>query len=866
MNTNDKISTGMKGFDQAIDMLRPGDNVVWQVDAVCDYRKIVEPYAVRARLDQRKLVYVRFGSRAPLLKDSPEIKTYHLDAKKGFENFATAVHSLVEQEGRETFYVFDCLSDLLAYWYSDLMISNFFKVACPFLHELDTVAYFAVKRNVHTCGTIACIRETTQLLLDLYQVKDKFYIHPLKVWQRYSPTMFFPHLIQDQEIVCITSGSGTAELFSGINRGEERLDYWDVVVNRAKAALTLGPEKQEKAKRLLMTLVIGSKSGMFELCDRYFTLKDIINIAAREVGSGFIGGKSVGMLLARKILERESHDRFTSYLEPHDSYYLGSDVFYTYIVQNGCWKLRIKQKTKKGYFKYAPELKEKILNGKFSELMREKFMLMLEHFGQSPIIVRSSSLLEDNFGNTFAGKYESVFCVNQGTLEERYTDFEQAIRTVYASTMNEDALAYRMTRGLFDEDEQMAILVQRVSGDYHKEKFFPHVAGVGNSSNLYVWDKSMDMNAGMLRLVFGLGTKAVERTSGDYAKIVCLDNPLRIPPINRRDKKKFSQHYVDVLSLKENTLASQSWEEIVDDDFKADKNLFASRDQRTANRLRELGYTSNHLADILDFHKLLKDTEFPGLMQDMLAILSGVYNYPVDIEFTVNFTPDNHFKVNLLQCRPLRTKGLGNAVQMPEPADERDFFLSTRGNFMGGNLRLPVDFIVYVDAQAYAERNERDKCAVARQIGLLNKALKGKNVMLVGPGRWGTTTPSLGVPVHFTELCNMSVICEVASCKAGFTPELSFGTHFFQNLVESDIFYVAIFDGQKDVVFHPEHILKRENMLAGLFPQCSQFTDVIHVAQTDGLVLFSDILTQKLLCKYSSEYKTLPLLQTGALN
>ena len=206
-----------------------------------------------------------------------------------------------------------------------------------------------------------------------------------------------------------------------------------------------------------MSMLIGSESRMFELYDRYFTLKDILRIAAREVGTGFIGGKSEGMLVARKILEEEGKDRFKPILESHDSYYIGSDVFYTYIVQNGWWELRTKQKTEEGYFQYAPELKEKILQGEFSENIQEKFVQMLEYFGQSPIIVRSSSLLEDNFGNAFAGKYESFFCVNQGTPEERYKAFEQAVRNVYASTMNEDALAYRMNRGLFNKDEQMAI-------------------------------------------------------------------------------------------------------------------------------------------------------------------------------------------------------------------------------------------------------------------------------------------------------------------------------------------------------------------------------------------------------------------------
>ncbi|MBZ5750373.1 PEP/pyruvate-binding domain-containing protein [Metabacillus rhizolycopersici] len=849
MDMHDKVSTGMAGFDQAIDKLRLGDNVVWQVDSIESYKKMVEPYVAQARLDNRKLVYVRFGNHEPLLEDCPDIKMYPVDPNKGFESFATTVHHLIEQEGRKTFYVFDCLTDLLEYWYSDLMIGNFFKVSCPFLYELDTIAYFAIMRNVHTYSTIAGIRETTQLLLDLYQVNDKFYVHPLKVEQRYSPTMFFPHLIRGQEAISITASSEAAELFSSIHRGEERLDYWDVVFTKAKDALTLQPEQRETTKKLLISLLIGNESRMVELCERYFTLSDILMIASREVGTGFIGGKSVGMLLARKILEQDEEERFTPFLEPHDSFYLGSDVFYTYIVQNGWWKLRTKQKTKDGYFTHAPELKEKLLHGKFPENIQEQFVHILEYFGQSPIIVRSSSLLEDNFGNAFAGKYESVFCVNQGTPKERYEAFEQAIRTVYASTMNEEALAYRMNRGLFERDEQMAILIQRVSGDHYQETFFPHLAGVGNSSNLYVWDESVDMDAGMLRLVFGLGTRAVDRTVGDYAKIVTLDNPLRLPLMNYEDQKKFSQHYVDVLSLKDNTLTSKRLEEIIPYDIKVDQQMFARIDYETVNRLNELGYTNRPLPFILDFQKLLKNTEFPKLMKDMLALLSKVYDYPVDIEFTANFTKDNHFKINLLQCRPLQTRGLGHSVEIPKLADDQACFFSTKGNFMGGNVRLPIDYVVFVHTKSYLERNEQGKYAVARQIGLINTALKGKNVMLMGPGRWGTTTPSLGVPVHFTELSNMSVICEFASNETGLMPELSYGSHFFQDLVESGIFYVAIFDGQKEVVFHPNVILEKENMLASILPQSSQFSDVIHIAKTDGMEIFSEIVSQRLLCK-----------------
>jgi Phosphoenolpyruvate synthase/pyruvate phosphate dikinase len=845
----DKVSTGLKGFDQVIDHLRFGDNVVWQVDSISDYKKMVIYYVESARTNNMNLIYIRFANHEPILDANQDIKTYHIDAKKGFESFATEIHNLIKEEGKRAFYVFDCLTDLLNDWNSDLMIGNFFKATCPYLYELDTVAYFAIKRNSHTFSTIANIRETTQLLLDLYQINDKTYIHPLKVWQRYSPTMFFPHFIQGQEAICITSSSDASELFNSITRGEIRLDYWNTIFINARKMLRASHKQQEVLKKRLMHMLIGNDSRMFQLCDRYFTLKDILDIASREIGTGFIGGKSVGMLLARKILEIDGDELFTPFLEPHDSFYIGSDVFYTYIVQNGWWRVRTKQKTPEGYYTYAAKLKEKLLHGSFPKDIQEQFVQMLEYFGQSPIIIRSSSLLEDNFGNAFAGKYESVFCVNQGTPQERYEAFEQAIRTVYASTMNEDALNYRMNRELAQQDEQMAILVQRVSGDRYEDYFFPHIAGVGNSSNLYVWDESIDMNAGMLRLVFGLGTRAVDRTDGDYVKVVCLDNPLRIPPMNCEDQKKFSQHRLDLISFTKNVLEIEDLEEVLSLPLNADKELFISPDYATEARLRELGYKVLRTPNLLDFKKLFKDTKFATIMREMLALLSKAYDYPVDIEFTANFNKDNGFKINLLQCRPLQTKGLGKAIQIPELKDVKDCFFSSKGSFMGGSVHLSIDYIIMIRANEYLKLSEQGKYEVARQIGILNREMKGKNAMLVGPGRWGSTTPSLGVPVHFTELCNMIILCEYSSKKEGFMPELSYGSHFFLDIVETEIFYVAIFDGYQDVIFNPDRILLKENLLTSFLPASSQFKDVIHIANTSGMEIYSDIVTQKLLCR-----------------
>jgi hypothetical protein len=865
MAINNRASTGVPGLDQAIDMLRLGDNVVWQVRSVEDYLHVVKPYIKQAKKDGRRLVYFRFGSHTPLMADNEASVLYKMDPSEGFESFATKIHNIIEQEGLKAFYVFDCLSDLLQFWYSDLMIGNFFRVTCPFLYQLDTIAYFALIRGVHTHATIARIRETTQLLLDVYIVREQFYVHPLKVSERYSPTMFFPHLIDGDKAVSITASAANAALFSGIGEnthsnirrvsgglyrtpsfsgGARSRDYWEDTLEQSFVALDKDAETQAKHKKLLIGLMIGKEQRIAELANRYFSLRDILDIASREIGTGFIGGKSVGMLLGRKILEAETE--YNNW-EPHDSYYMGADIFYTYIVQNGWWELRTRQKTFEGYFTLAPELREKLLRGKFPDMLREQFVQMLEHYGQSPIIVRSSSLLEDNFGNAFAGKYESVFCANQGSPETRFEAFEQAVRIVYASSMSDDALAYRQTRGLAGKDEQMAILVQRVSGDHYGDLFFPHVAGVGNSSNLYVWNKDMDPDAGMLRLVFGLGTRAVDRVSGDYARIVSLDHPEKAPPVTHGDEKKFSQHNADVLNLRENRLTEVPLDNLANQDLKTDKNIFFRVDQDAVNRLMERGVQYDSAPQIYDFDGLLTKTEFPRLAGEVLGTLKKAYDYPVDIEFTANFGADGGFRFNLLQCRPLQTKGFGKAVEIPESGQDNVFFSST-GNFMGGNVRLPLDYVVFVKAKEYLELSDREKYQVARIIGTINQKLKGKGVMLIGPGRWGTTTPSLGVPVNFSELSNMAVLCEVSYRQGGLVPELSFGSHFFQDIVESGIFYAAIFEGDEGVAFNPELVLKKENVFETILPAEKEWGKVIHVARTDKLTLYSDITQQKLLC------------------
>ncbi|HNW78758.1 MAG TPA: PEP/pyruvate-binding domain-containing protein, partial [Candidatus Competibacteraceae bacterium] len=157
-----------------------------------------------------------------------------------------------------------------------------------------------------------------------------------------------------------------------------------------------------------LRMTVSRDERVIRLAERYLTLGDILDIKRRMIGTGLIGGKAVGVLLARAIL-KQTDSRWRELLEIHDSFFIGSDVFYTYLVRNGCWWVREKQKNPATFLDGAETARRRILRGDFPDYILQQFSDMLDYFGQSPIIVRSSSLLEDNFGNAFAGKYDSVF-------------------------------------------------------------------------------------------------------------------------------------------------------------------------------------------------------------------------------------------------------------------------------------------------------------------------------------------------------------------------------------------------------------------------------------------------------------------------
>ena len=351
----DKVLSGIPGLDQALDYIRMGDNVVWRVSNLEEFRRFSDPFVEQAKKDGRKIIYFRFASHPELVAECPEVKRVCIPLSHRFETFTVDIHQVIEQEGKDAFYVFDCLSELQTAWATDLMMGNFFRVTCPFLFILDTVAFFPIIRGRHSVHAINKISNTTQLFLDVYsdQGSDAIYIRPQKVWNRSSDTMFLPHIFHPVtgQVQPIQDGVQTSRFYQVMHSyqrtlEEQYVDSWDRFFNQARLLHDNAIPVEEQCARMC-NIMMTRDERLRTLVKKHFRPEDYFEVRDHMVGTGMVGGKTCGMLLARAII-RNLAPEIDRVLEPHDSFYVGSDVFYTYIVDNGFWDLRIRQRTEEG--------------------------------------------------------------------------------------------------------------------------------------------------------------------------------------------------------------------------------------------------------------------------------------------------------------------------------------------------------------------------------------------------------------------------------------------------------------------------------------------------------------------------------------
>jgi hypothetical protein len=836
-------TTGLPGLDAVLRGVQRGDNIVWQIQSLKDYLALVTRYAEAAHRQQRRLIYFRFASHQPLLAEEAGVEIHHPQPQDGFDAFVDQVHSVIEAAGPETMYVFDCLSDLAEAWQSDRMMGNFFRLTCPRLFDLDTVTYFGVFRNTHALSAMEVITETTQFLLDVFRCRERLYIRPIKVQHRSAAAMNLMHA-WDHEGDCfrpVTDSGTVSEILAGSGwpglEDNAIIGHWRRNFDAARALVAqrhtgkADTEAEAACFDRLARMIFPHDPAMSPLIRHYLDLDDLFAVRDRMIGIGSIGGKALGMLLARAILRRDAAE-LNAQLEAHDSFYVGTEVFDTFFVHNGLWWIRRQQRDPATFLQQLDEAHTRILQGSFSQSTLRQFEGMLDYFGEWPFIVRSSSRLEDLYGNAFAGQYDSVFCVNQGTREKRLADLLDAVRRVYASTLNEKALRYRERRGLLGAHEQMALLIMRVSGTAGSRYFHPHAAGVGLSFNPYRWNPRIDMKAGVVRLVAGLGTRAVDRTDDDYTRLVALNAPDLRPETNFGAIARHAQRRMDALDLQDNRMVTGPFADLVrgEKDFPLD--LFTSREQPDRPAF-------------LTFDGLLKETTFVADMRALLGRLDAAYRHPVEIEFTLNVPPGGNYRINLLQCRPMQVRNVEGIAT--EPPDDAPRLVTAHGAVIGLSRVIRPDRIVYVVPSRYGRLSQADRLTLTRLIGQINRASADRKLLLVGPGRWGSSDLWLGIPVAFSDINHVTALCEVVAMHDYLVPDVSLGTHFINELIEADMLYFALFPRKEGNLVDETAIRSMPNRLVQLLPDAGEWSDLVHVADVrpGSIILYADAERQR---------------------
>ncbi len=831
------VTTGWPALDGVLAGLEPGDSVVWSVDDLADYQRLVALYDHAAAADGRPRVYFRHGNHAPLLDPRPGLQIHTCHPAGGFEAFVRKIHDVIEANGPGTAYTFDSLSDLSESWHSDQATGNFFMLTCPRLRDLDTITYFAIRRDAHALVAMDALRDTAQFLLEVFSLDGRCYIRPIKVQRRSREAKNTLHEQDGERLFPVEESATLARILSRDRwprmRQTPTLGHWNRLFYHVEAHLSgkqpgMPPDDNElKLLERVRSAYRVQRSGIAGIVEEFLTLEDFWEIWKRQIGIGSIGGKALGMLAARSILRKNAPEQ-AARLEVHDSFFVGAETFVTFLVRNGVWWIRERQQDPDGFLQDLDEGRRRILNGQFPPETIRQFERMLDYFGEMPCIVRSSSILEDARGNAFSGKYESIFLANRGSSEERLAALLDAVRRVYASILDPEALIYRRSRNLLHSVERMALLIMRVSGRQRGSYFFPQAAGVGLSYNPYRWDSEIDPEAGVARLVFGLGTRAVDRADDDYTRLVALNTPLRRPEASLDDQLDHSQRKMDVLDLNARDVVSLAVTDVAPHcgDFPLDL------------------YVERPSGDIpwVTFRKLLSRPEVVEDLRVILAVLAEAYHHPVDIEFALNFLPDGTYRIHLLQCRTFQIQK--NAAIGVDPCSMPGRrILEARSAIIGLGREIPIHDILYVPTAGYAALPEREKLLAAKIIeGLVQRHNPARHLLLIGPGRWGTSSPSLGIPVRAGRIAQATAVCEIVAMHEGLIPDVSLGTHFFNDLVEHDLLYMACFPGKTGNVIDSEWLLSQPSQTSNSMLKTSYLIDVVRWIDTSdtGLVLHAD--------------------------
>lgn len=614
----------------------------------------------------------------------------------------------------------------------------------------------------------------------------------------------------------------------------------------ALQGLELSGPRERSVRVSLIRRLLNDQPDFIDIAMRYLEIFDFIDLLEHTIypaGShGEVGGKGSGLFLAMQILRKSKRNEdLIHQVHMPKTWYIASDNLFYFMGYNGLEDI-VEQKYKDLNLvrQEYPYVVHVFKNSSLPPEIVKGLSLALDDFGDVPLIVRSSSLLEDHTGMAFAGKYKSLFIANQGTKEERLEALIDAIAEVYASMFGPDPIEYRVEHGLVDHHEEMGILIQEVVGAKVGHYYFPAYAGVAFSSNEFPWSSRIKREDGLVRIVPGLGTRAVDRLSNDYPILAAPGQPGLRVNTSLEEIIRYSPSEVDVIDLDTDSFETIDLRTLLKEfgpKYPGVQHMVSiySQDHIYQPRTLTIDFESDNL--VANFEGLFSNTTFLKQIQATLGELQERFMHPVDIEFA-----SDGKDFYLLQCRSQSFREDSKPAAIPRglPLDKIVF---SANRYISNGTVSNITHIVYIDPQKYGELPDyQDLITVGRIVGRLNKILQKRQFILMGPGRWGSRGDlKLGVRVTYSDISNTSMLIEIARKRGDYVPDPSFGTHFFQDLVETSIRYLPLYPDNSQVLFNQEFLNTSKNMLAELLPEFANFSEVVRVIDipqtTGGLVL-----------------------------
>jgi pyruvate,water dikinase len=610
--------------------------------------------------------------------------------------------------------------------------------------------------------------------------------------------------------------------------------------------IEISPYSRKNINILLIQRLLTEYLELVNVAKDYVDIHDFYEVLRRTIfppnSHGKLGGKGTGLFIATRIIRKSAEaDPDLAKVKVPKTWYITSDTLQTFLVHNNLEEM-LEQK-----FKGGEQIREEYPNivqiFKSSALPVEIVHWLaacLDDLGETPIIVRSSGLLEDRVGTAFSGKYKSLFLANQGTKQQRLEALMDAIAEVYASVFGPDPIEYRKERGLTSFHEEMAILIQEVVGTRIGRYFLPDFSGVAFSNSEFRWSPRIRREDGLIRLVPGLGTRAVDRLSDDYPRLIAPGQPGLNVNATVDEILHYSPRDLDVIDVQNNSFVTVSLRELLREcgESYPDVEHIVSvyRDGRLIQKPRlQLDFQRDEL--VATFDGVVSKTPFVRQVRSVLTLLKDKLGTPVDIEFAVS-----RGELYLLQCRPQSSAPEDRPAVLPKEVSPEQLLFTARKYVSNGRVS-DITHVVYVDPARYtALETVEELQRVGRAIGRLNALLPKRQFILMGPGRWGSRGDiRLGVPVTYSEINGTAVLVEIARKKGNYVPDLSFGTHFFQDLVESSIRYLPLYPDEPGNVLNEEFLGRGQNILSQLLPEHAAEAGVITVIdvprQSGGRIL-----------------------------